>query len=106
MDARDWRLCSARGSVRDFPAIGRSEPSRRLWDWRFGESTAKRLAAAFAGGMLMMFGARLAQGCTSGHGISGVLQLALSSWIFVVLLFVAGVATTFALYGKEARNHV
>jgi hypothetical protein len=77
-----------------------------LWNWRFGSSLGKRLAAAFAGGMLMMFGARLAQGCTSGHGISGVLQLALSSWIFVVLLFVAGVVTTFALYGKEARNHV
>lgn len=54
----------------------------------------------------MMFGARLAQGCTSGHGISGVLQLALSSWIFVVFLFLSGIGATFALYGKEARNHV
>ncbi len=77
-----------------------------LWAWRFGGSVGKRLVAAFGGGMLMMFGARLAQGCTSGHGISGVLQLALSSWIFVVLLFVAGVVTTFALYGKEGRHHV
>jgi uncharacterized membrane protein YedE/YeeE len=77
-----------------------------LWAWRFGEGVGKRLAAAFAGGMLMMFGARLAQGCTSGHGISGVLQLALSSWIFVALIFVAGVATAFALYGKEGRRHV
>ena len=77
-----------------------------LWEWRFGKSTGKRLAAAFGGGALMMFGARLAQGCTSGHGISGALQLALSSWIFVVLLFVAGTVMTFALYGKEARNHV
>jgi hypothetical protein len=77
-----------------------------LWAWRFGGSVGKRLASAFGGGFLMMFGARLAQGCTSGHGISGVLQLALSSWIFVVLLFVAGTATTFALYGREGRNHV
>lgn len=77
-----------------------------LWEWRFGKSTAKRLGAAFGGGALMMFGARLAQGCTSGHGISGALQLALSSWIFVVLLFVAGTAMTFVLYGKEARRHV
>ena len=61
-----------------------------LWEWRFGPSVPKRLAAAFFGGALMMFGARLAQGCTSGHGISGALQLALSSWIFVILLFVAG----------------
>jgi uncharacterized protein len=77
-----------------------------LWKWRFGPSVAKRFAAAFLGGALMMFGARMAQGCTSGHGISGALQLALSSWIFVVLLFVGAVATTFALYGKEARSHV
>jgi hypothetical protein len=77
-----------------------------LWEWRFGKGSGRRLAAAFGGGALMMFGARLAQGCTSGHGISGALQLALSSWIFVLLLFAAGVATTFALYGKEARSHV
>ena len=77
-----------------------------LWQWRFGSSVAKRFAGAFFGGALMMFGARLAQGCTSGHGISGALQLALSSWIFVVLLFLAGTAMTFALYGKEARSHV
>lgn len=77
-----------------------------LWQWRFGSSVAKRFAGAFFGGALMMFGARLAQGCTSGHGISGALQLALSSWIFVVLLFLSGTAMTFALYGKEARNHV
>jgi len=37
-----------------------------------------------------MFGARLAQGCTSGHGISGALQLAVSSWTFVVVLFASG----------------
>ena len=77
-----------------------------LWQWRFGASTGKRLAAAFGGAALMMFGARLAQGCTSGHGIFGALQLALSSWIFVVLLFVAGTLMSFLLYGKEGRSHV
>ena len=85
----------------------RSERSvPRLWEWRFGPSAPKRLAAAFFGGALMMFGARLAQGCTSGHGISGALQLAISSWIFVVLLFAVGTVVTFLLYGREARNHV
>ena len=41
-----------------------------LWQWRFGPSVARRFAAAFLGGAIMMFGARMAQGCTSGHGIS------------------------------------
>ena len=77
-----------------------------LWEWRFGPSVPKRLAVVFFGGALMMFGARLAQGCTSGHGISGALQLALSSWIFVILLFAAGTGVTFLLYGREARDHV
>ena len=57
------------------------------WRGRFGGSVTKRFAAAFFGGALMMFGARLAQGCTSGHGISGALQLAVSSWVFVVVFF-------------------
>ncbi len=77
-----------------------------LWRWRFGPGVAMRFAGAFAGGALMMFGARLAQGCTSGHGISGALQLALSSWIFVVFLFLGGIFGAFALYGKEGRHHV
>jgi uncharacterized membrane protein YedE/YeeE len=77
-----------------------------LWAWRFGESAAKRFAGAFLGGALMMFGARLAGGCTSGHGISGALQLAVSSWIFVLLLFVSGVATAFLIYGVEGANRV
>lgn len=77
-----------------------------LWAWRFGPSVGKRFAGAFFGAALMMFGARLAQGCTSGHGISGALQLALSSWIFVALLFASAVATTFIIFGKEGRNHV
>ena len=33
-----------------------------LWRWRFSDSAAKRLTAAFFAGVLMMFGARLAQG--------------------------------------------
>ena len=77
-----------------------------LWKWRFGPSVGKRFAGAFLGGALMMFGARMAQGCTSGHGISGALQLALSSWIFVFLIFAGGAAAAFALYGKEGRSHV
>ena len=77
-----------------------------LWRWRFGESTAKRFAAAFAGGALMVLGARIAGGCTSGHGISGTLQLAVQSWTFIVLAFSAAVATAFLLFGKEGRNHV
>jgi hypothetical protein len=48
-----------------------------------------------------MFGARLAGGCTSGHGISGSLQLAVSGWLFFASIFASGLATAFVLFGKE-----
>ncbi len=77
-----------------------------LWRNRFGGNVAKRLAAAFLGGGLMMFGARLAQGCTSGHGISGALQLAVSSWVFVVVMFAVATGVALMMYGREEAQHV
>jgi hypothetical protein len=77
-----------------------------LWAWRFGPSPWVRYTGAFLFGVVMLFGARLAGGCTSGHGISGSLQLALSSWVFFVALFVSGVATAFLLFGARGRSHV
>ena len=65
-----------------------------------------RLAVAFFSGGLMMFGARLAQGCTSGHGISGTLQLAVSSWLFISVAFAVATMTVFLLYGREGVQHV
>lgn len=69
-----------------------------IWEARFGDSLALRAALAFPGGMLMAFGARLAGGCTSGHGISGTLQLNLASWIAVICFFIGGVAVAIPLF--------
>ena len=69
-----------------------------MWESQFGESVGLRLAAAFAGGLLMAFGARLAGGCTSGHGISGTMQLAVGSWIAVICFFVGGIATAMLMF--------
>lgn len=84
----------------------RGEKVPPLWRWRFGDSTAVRYVGAFFGGLIMMFGARIAQGCTSGHAISGALQLALASWIFAPILFIVGIGVAFLIYGKEGRAHV
>ena len=54
----------------------------------------------------MVLGARIAGGCTSGHGISGTLQLAVQSWSFIGLAFLVAVVTAFLLFGKEGRDHV
>jgi uncharacterized membrane protein YedE/YeeE len=76
-----------------------------LWRARFGSSRTLRYAAAFVGGAVMLFGARLAGGCTSGHGISGGLQLATSSWVFLAAMFAGGITTAFTLYGSKGADH-
>ena len=69
------------------------------WEAAFGNSVPLRLSAAFVGGVIMAFGARLAGGCTSGHGISGTLQLSVGSWIALACFFAGGVLTAKVMYG-------
>lgn len=73
-----------------------------VWAQHVGKSKPRRLGAAFLGGVIIMFGARLAGGCTSGHGISGSLQLALSSWTFFLTMFVSGIVTALLLFRRRA----
>lgn len=80
----------------------RKERVPTVWAERFGPSVAKRYAAAFLGGFILIFGARMAGGCTSGHGISGGLQLAVSSWTFFVSMFISGIVTAVALFGTKS----
>ncbi|MDO8907796.1 MAG: YeeE/YedE thiosulfate transporter family protein [Pseudohongiella sp.] len=69
-----------------------------LWQDRFGTDVTMRLGVAFLGGAIMAYGARLAGGCTSGHGISGALQLSVSSWIVLACFFAGSVLTAMLLY--------
>ncbi len=71
------------------------------WRAKVGRSRTLRLAAAAGGGALMMFGARMAKGCTSGHGISGTMQFAASSWLFDPIIFASGAAISKALFGRK-----
>jgi uncharacterized protein len=72
-----------------------------MWEARFGEGTlGLRAAVALLGGALMAFGARLAGGCTSGHGISGTLQLNVGSWIAVICFFIGGIAVAMPLFAS------
>lgn len=79
----------------------RVESVPAMWRARFGPSVGRRLLAAFIGGVVIIFGARLADGCTSGHGISGSMQLAVSSWTFFIVMFVSGIATATILYRRS-----
>jgi len=77
-----------------------------MWQARFGASRTKRMVVAIVGGMIMMLGARMAGGCTSGHGISGNLQLAVSGALFSVVFFGFGLITAHLLYRKLGRSDV
>ena len=71
----------------------RRQPVSPIWTRALGTASVPiRYAVAFAGGFLMLLGARLADGCTSGHGLSGVAQLAVSSTIAVAAMFAGGIA--------------
>lgn len=71
-------------------------PSR--WNAAFGDSVVLRIITALAGGILIGFGSRWAQGCTSGHGLSGTLQLAASSWLAVACFFIGGIITAMIIF--------
>ncbi len=58
-----------------------------------------RAVMAFCGGFLFLFGARLADGCTSGNGISGIALLSLGSFIVIGTMFLSGILTSL-LYPK------
>lgn len=69
-----------------------------MWIEHFGDAVWLRLLVALIGGIVMAFGARLAGGCTSGHGISGTLQLSVGSWVALISFFVGGVVAANLMY--------
>ena len=68
------------------------------WASSFGNTPLARWVVALIGGIIMGIGARWAGGCTSGHGISGTLQLAVSSWLAVLCFFIGGIITAMVLF--------
>jgi len=69
-----------------------------FWSETIGTSGFTRWLLALTGGVVMGFGARWAGGCTSGHGISGTLQLAVSSWLAALCFFAGGIASAMLIF--------
>jgi hypothetical protein len=72
------------------------------WEKYKGTSSIRRIVWAFIGGFILLYGARMAGGCTSGHILSGSMQFAKSSLFFAAFVFIG-----FLLAGKlfYQRNH-
>lgn len=93
-----WQLAMVAGIVLGAFASSRlSGMPRRImspvWSRTVGISTfGVRAPMAFAGGFAMVFGARIADGCTTGHGISGIAQLSVGSTVAVASMFAGAIA--------------
>ena len=74
-----------------------------LWKNRFGPSVAKRALAAFFGAVVTLIGTRLADGCPSGNGLSGMMQLSASGFAFFITFFITAVIVARIVYGGKPR---
>ncbi|MFA5117394.1 MAG: YeeE/YedE thiosulfate transporter family protein [Candidatus Omnitrophota bacterium] len=81
----------------------KSEAVPPIWLKRFGPSVSKRAIGAFVGGIIAMIGARLADGCPSGHGLSGMMQLSVSGLVAVIFFFLTGIVASRFIY-KGGRS--
>ena len=68
------------------------------WEASFGPTISTRCLVALIGGIVIGFGSRWAGGCTSGHGVSGSLQLAVSSWVAAICFFIGGIVTAMVIF--------
>jgi uncharacterized membrane protein YedE/YeeE len=71
-----------------------------IWEKQFGPSITKRAIFAFLGGIVAMIGARLADGCPSGHGLSGMMQLSMSAFVALAMFFGIGALVSHLIYRK------
>ena len=67
-----------------------------LFNWQ-NLLTAEGIILMIGGGFLVGFGTRYAGGCTSGHAITGLANLQLSSLIAVIGFFIGGLLSTYFL---------
>lgn len=83
-----------------------SKPSKEdlqsppIWRENFGNNPIKRYFAAFIGGILVLIGARLAGGCTSGHMMSGMMQTSISGYIFALGVFIVAIPLARIIYKR------
>lgn len=70
------------------------------WRNRFGDSQLKRAIGSFGGSFLVMFGARMAGGCASGHMLSGAIQMSISGWLFTLAVISSMLVTARWVYGE------
>lgn len=74
--------------------------NNRKVEYDLASSSNKHYKLGFIGGFLTLFGARMADGCTSGHMMSGMMQSSVSGYLFALAVFIVAIPTAI-LRNKE-----
>ena len=96
------RLAPSYTLIASSTAAGSSAVGRVVSEFQSTVSTRTRWILAFAGGVVMAYGARLARGCTSGQALSGGAVLSVGSWAFMFSVF--GGAYALAYFVRRLWN--
>ena len=64
----------------------------------------RKYAPSFIGGFLLLFGARMADGCTSGHMMSGMMQGSISGYVFAISVFATAIPTAIIVKKIKKAN--
>lgn len=75
--------------------------SPAVWRNKFGTINNKRFVYSFIAGFLVLLGARLAGGCTSGHMMSGMMQTSLSGYLFAAGAFATAIPVAIVFFKSK-----
>ena len=83
--------------------IGNDSQIIQRWRSRFRSSALKRNFYVFFAGFAVLFGARLAGGCTSGHMMSGMMQTSLSGYLFAAGAFATAIPVAILMFNSKKQ---
>jgi uncharacterized membrane protein YedE/YeeE len=86
-----WRLWFLLGLIGGGAVLG------RLWPAAFGGQLARSAPWFVVAGLLVGFGTRLGNGCTSGHGVCGIGRWSKRSLAATVVFMATGALTVFVV---------
>lgn len=85
--------------------LARKAPSKSSTDRSVQPKlSAKDYLPSFVSGFLLLFGARMAGGCTSGHMMSGIMQSSVSGFVFAASVFVVAIPIAVLTSNKNLMN--
>ena len=68
------------------------------------KSFIRKYVPSFIGGFLLLYGARMADGCTSGHMMSGMMQGSISGYVFAISVFSTAIPTAIIVKKIKKAN--